>query len=182
MPPVLAGKPGGLETVLGPRWVQEADSDSDGSIAAYLATNHPRTPARLGQCRFVVRLTHAVEWRYGVTPQHLRRMVGPRDPGARRRTSGALESIAAPTLVVTRPRRHHLAANSRIIAGRIPDARLRVVAGAGHSFSSSIRCALRLVLDFPRGAPDRGYWPVKAAHAVDTALRAASVEALSTPR
>ena len=157
---VLAGtNPGGPETVLGPRWVQEADSDSDGSIAAYLATNYPRTPcAQSAGRQFVVRLTDAVEsGRYPdeSTPQRTYdAMVRAEDPWlASSSNLQALESIAAPTLVVTGARDVVTpAANSRSIADRIPDARLRLVAGAGHSFlfQHPVRVA-RLVLDFLRG-------------------------------
>ena len=63
-------------------------------------------------------------------------MVNAEDPWLRSSANGtALATISVPTLVITgeadliTP-----AANSRLIATRIPNATLRIVAGAGHSF------------------------------------------------
>lgn len=59
---VLAGtNAGGPSAVLGPTWVQQADSNSDGSMQSYLITNYPRTTCaqRAGR-EFVRRLATAV--------------------------------------------------------------------------------------------------------------------------
>jgi len=154
---VLAGtNPGGPNAVLGPTWVQEADSESDGSIAAYLKTNYPAEPCAQRAGRdFVQRLTTAVNsGRYPdeTTPTRTyNAMVRAEDPWLD--SSGnarALAGIDAPTLVITGGEDVITPPdNSRIIASRIPHAMLRLVAGAGHSFLFQRPArAARTVLDF----------------------------------
>lgn len=158
---VLAGtNPGGPSTVLGPRWVQEADSDPDGGVAAYLATNYPSAPCAQAKGEaFVDRLVRAVRsGRYPAesTPTATYdAMVRAEDPWlASAANERDLATIAAPTLVmtgaadvVTPP------ANSRAIAERIPGARLRLIAAAGHSFlfQEPTRVA-RIVREFLSGS------------------------------
>ena len=139
---VLAGtNPGGPSTALGPIWVQEADSDANGSVASYLATNYPRTTcAQRSGREFVQRLTSAVNG--GRYPEEstpvatYNAMVKAEDPWLRSSANlKALATISAPTLVITgRDDIITPAANSRLIATRIPNATLQIVAGAGHSF------------------------------------------------
>jgi pimeloyl-ACP methyl ester carboxylesterase len=138
---VLVGtNPGGSGTVLGPQWVQAADSDSDGSDRAYLRTNYPETRCaqRRGQ-DFLDRLERAVaSGRYPAphTPTATYRgMVRAEDPwlrsNANLRQLRAVSSdvwVVVGELDVVTP-----AANSRLLAGRIPGAQLSTVAGAGHS-------------------------------------------------
>ena len=154
---VLAGtNPGGPSTLLGPAWVQEADSDPSGSDAAYLRTNYPRTPAARAAGRaFLDRLAQAVNsGRYPDEATPVRTydaMVRAEDPWLRSGANlEALADVTAPSLVITgaddviTP-----AANSRVIAATIPGARLRLVPGAGHSFLfQHPRRVARLVLDF----------------------------------
>ncbi len=157
---VLAGtNPGGTRAVLGPTWVQEADSDADGSIATYLGTNYPKTTCaqRAGQ-EFVQRLTRAVSsGRYpdeSVPARTYNAMVAAEDPWLESNANERrLSDVALPTLVITGD--HDVITppeNSRVIADRIPGSRLRLVPGAGHSFlfQHPARVA-RIVLDFLNG-------------------------------
>ena len=157
---VLAGtNPGGTRAVLGPTWVQEADSDAGGSISTYLATNYPKTTCaqRAGR-EFVQRLTRAVNsGRYpdeSVPARTYNAMVAAEDPWLESNANERrLASVRAPTLVITGD--HDVItppANSRVIAERIPGAQLRLVDGAGHSFlfQRPARVA-RIILDFLNG-------------------------------
>jgi pimeloyl-ACP methyl ester carboxylesterase len=154
---VLAGtNPGGPDAVLGPIWVQEADSDSGGSIATYLATNYPRTTcAQQAGRQFVQRLTGAVDsGRYPDESTPVRTynaMVAAEDPWLESTANQRdLATVTAPTLVITGDQDVITPpANSRNIADRVPDSRLRLVDGAGHSFlfQQPARVA-RIVLDF----------------------------------
>lgn len=139
---VLAGtNPGSRCTVLGPKWVQEADSDPDGSNRSYLRTNYPhdRRAQDAGR-RFLQRVAEAVvSGRYPpirVPTRTYDAMVRAEDPWLRSsRNLRDLAAVQQPTLVidgtddwVTPP------ANSRLIASRIPGAQLRIFRGTGHSF------------------------------------------------
>lgn len=154
---VLAGtNPGGPAAVLGPTWVQEADSDADGSIAAYLATNYPRTKCAQQAGRdFVRRLTSAVNGgRYpeeSTPARTYNAMVRAEDPWlASSANARGLSRITSPTLVITGDADVITPpANSRVIADLIPGARLRLVSGAGHSFAFQYPARVaRVVLDF----------------------------------
>jgi pimeloyl-ACP methyl ester carboxylesterase len=139
---VLAGtNPGGSRAVLGPAWVQDADSDSGGSIETYLRTNYPLRPCPQAAGRaFVARLDAAVDsGRYPdvtVPSRTYEAMVAAEDPWLRSDDNlDALSGVTARTLVltgsrdvVTPPR------NSRVIAEAIPGARLILMPNSGHSF------------------------------------------------
>ncbi|NQU37171.1 MAG: alpha/beta hydrolase, partial [Actinobacteria bacterium] len=139
---VLAGtNPGGPKTKLGPRWVQEADSDPGAGIGTYLKTNYPdtRRAQRKGRA-FVKRLTKSVNsGRYpneSVPAKTYRQMVRAEGPWLRsKRNSRQLRTVSTRVLVITgkqdliTPR-----ANSRRIAKLLPNAKLKLVAGSGHSF------------------------------------------------
>lgn len=154
---VLAGtNPGGPAAVLGPTWVQEADSDAGGSIASYLATNYPRTTCaqRAGR-EFVRRLTQAVNsGRYPeetVPARTYDAMVAAEEPWLAGSANGrALATVSTPTLVITGNEDVITPpANSRFIADRIPGAKLKLVDGAGHSFLFQRPAQVaRIVLDF----------------------------------
>ncbi|MDI1288943.1 MAG: alpha/beta hydrolase [bacterium] len=157
---VLAGtNPGGTRAALGPTWVQEADSDAEGSVATYLATNYPRTTCaqRAGR-EFVQRLTRAVDsGRYpdeSVPARTYNAMVAAEDPWLESNANKrSLAKVTAATLVVTGDEDLITPpANSRVIADRIPGAELHLVGGAGHSFlfQHPARVA-RIVLDFLNG-------------------------------
>ena len=134
---LAATNPGGDATVLGPRWVQEADSS--GSLAGYLSTNYPPDGRTAGE-RFLTRLENAVSsGRYpeAEVPTRTRRaMVRAEDPWLRGDTNLAeLGTLALPTLVITgRADIITPVANSRVLARAIPGARLVLMPDAGHSF------------------------------------------------
>ena len=134
---LAATNPGGDATVLGPRWVQ--DADSSGSLAGYLSTNYPPSGRAAGK-RFLTRLESAVSsGRYPdveVPAKTRRAMVRAEDPWLRSDSNLAeLGTVTLPTLVITgRADVITPAANSRVLARAIPGARLVLTAGAGHSF------------------------------------------------
>lgn len=154
---VLAGtNPGGPSAVLGPIWVQEADSNADGSIRSYLITNYPRTTCAQRAGRdFVQRLSTAVSsGRYPQESTPARTydaMVAAEDPWLDSNANArSLLHLAAATLVITGSEDVITPPeNSRSIARAIPRASLVLVAGAGHSFlfQRPARVA-RIVLDF----------------------------------
>ena len=134
---LAATNPGGEATVLGPDWVQQADSDGD--LHDYLLTNYPRGRRAAGQ-RFLDRLDAAISSgaypRETVPARTARAMVRAEDPWLRSDANIAgLPGVSAPTLVITgaddviTP-----LINSRRIARAIPDARLVLVPDSGHSF------------------------------------------------
>lgn len=137
---VLAGtNPGGPATVLGPRWVQDADSDADGTARTYVRTNYP-VGARARGWAFVRRVNAAIsEGRYPadrVPVSVYDAMVAAEDPWL---TSSAnlsdLRGLRQPTLVITGARDVITPpANSERLAAAIPGARLRLLDAAGHSF------------------------------------------------
>ncbi|MHB1067192.1 MAG: alpha/beta fold hydrolase [Candidatus Nanopelagicales bacterium] len=139
---VLAGtNPGGAAATLGPRWVQEADSDPAGTTATYLRTNYPSTRCAQAAGRaFLRRLGAAVNsGRYPdvSTPAvTYEQMVAAEDPWLRSDANArALAGLGLPVLVITGDRDVVTPpANSRFLARRIPGARLVLVPGAGHSF------------------------------------------------
>ena len=134
---LAATNPGGDGAVLGPDWVQQADSD--GSIGDYLRSNYPAGARAAGRA-FLDRIASAVDsgaYPPGPVPARTARdMVRAEDPWLRSNANAAsLHRITAPTLVmtgasdvVTPP------VNSRRIARLIPQADLVLVPGAGHSF------------------------------------------------
>jgi pimeloyl-ACP methyl ester carboxylesterase len=139
---VLAGtNAGGPSAVLGPTWVQEADSNSDGSIRSYLSTNYPRTicAQRAGR-EFVRRLTNAVNTgRYPseTTPARTyEAMIDAEDPWLKNTSNlRGLTCIDTPTLVIAgREDVITPVKNSRVIAHAIRGASLVLVPRTGHSF------------------------------------------------
>ncbi len=154
---VLAGtNAGGPSAVLGPTWVQEADSNSGGSIRSYLITNYPRTTCaqRAGR-EFVLRLTTAVNsGRYPEESTPARTydaMVDAEDSWLESSANvRALAHISIPTLVITGNEDVITPpANSRIIAQAIRGARLLLLPRAGHSFLfQKPALVARTVLDF----------------------------------
>jgi len=154
---VLAGtNAGGPSAVLGPTWVQQADSNSDGSIRSYLITNYPRTTCaqRAGR-EFIKRITMAVNsGRYPVESTPARTynaLVDAEDPWLESSVNvSALARIVIPTLVITGSKDVITPpANSRIIARAILGSRLVLLPGAGHSFLfQKPALVARIVLDF----------------------------------
>lgn len=134
---LAATNPGGEQAVLGPPWVQAADSS--GTLRDYLRSNYPADKRALGRA-FIARLDAATA--SGAYPASeipantLQAMVAAEDPWLRTSENwDALPQVAAPTLVVTGvDDRITPVVNSQRIAQRIPGARLVVVPGAGHSF------------------------------------------------
>lgn len=139
---VLAGtNPGGSQAVLGPAWVQRADSAAEESAAAYLATNYPRTrTAQAAGRAFLGRLSAAV--RSGAYPQEevpartQRAMVAAEAPWLRSDANAHdLASIGARSLVITGAQDVITPpVNSRRIAALMPNATLALVPASGHSF------------------------------------------------
>lgn len=157
---VLAGtNPGGAAATLGPPWVQEADSDPDGTTATYLRTNYPPTRcAQAGGRAFLQRLEAAVDsGRYPETSTAsatYEQMVMAEDPWLRSDANArALAGLHLPVLVITGGRDVVTPpANSRFLAHRIPGSRLVLVPGAGHSFLfQHPDAAARTVLAFLNG-------------------------------
>lgn len=159
---VLMGtNPGGPRTVLGPDWVQRADSDPDAGLRTYLRTNYPhRRCAQAAGRRFLDRLAAAQEsGRYPasrVPARTYRLMVAAENPWLRSgRNLRELSSVRAPVLVlvggrdvITPPR------NSRILAEAIPGAQLVRVPAAGHSVAFQAPVVVAdAVTDFLAGEP-----------------------------
>lgn len=134
---LAATNPGGSDAVLGPRWVQEADSD--GGVRGYLRSNYPPGARGAGRA-FLERLAAAVDdgaYPPVIVPAHTARaMVRAEDPWLRSDANAvSLHRIVAPTLVITGAQDLVTpAVNSRRIARRIPDATVALLPGAGHSF------------------------------------------------
>ncbi len=137
---VLAGtNPGGSRAVLGPRWVQQADSDPDAAVATYVRTNYPPGSRSLGWA-FVNRVRVAQQT--GAYPPSrvpastYRAMVEAEDPWLASDANLAdLRGVGSPVLVVTGDRDVVTPpANSRVLAAVIPGARLMLWPHAGHSF------------------------------------------------
>lgn len=135
---VLAStNPGGDSAVLGPTWVQRADSR--GTIPDYLRSNYPAGKRDLGR-DFIRRLNLAVATgRYPderVPRATAKAMVRAEDPWLRSNTNmHQLSRITAPTLVITGARDVITPpTNSRRIAEQIPGAQLMLIPDAGHSF------------------------------------------------
>ena len=135
---VLAStNPGGRTAVLGPPWVQEADSH--GGIDDYLRTNYPPGARDAGRA-FITRIDTALDdgtYPSGPVPARTARaMVRAEDPWLRsERNATSLAQITAPTLVITGARDVVTPPiNSRRIAALIPGSRLVLVPGTGHSF------------------------------------------------
>lgn len=149
---LAATNPGGDAAVLGPRWVQEADSH--GGEAAYLRSNYPVGHRDAGR-RFLARLDEAVS--SGVYPeeevpaQTVDQMVAAEDPWLRSDANlRGLARVSAPTLVITGAEDAITPpVNSRRIAQALPDSRLVLVPGAGHSFLfQAPRRAARMIEEF----------------------------------
>ncbi len=139
---VLAGtNPGGKKAKLGPKWVQEADSDPSGAIKTYLQTNYPETRSaqRKGKA-FIKRLNKSVNsGRYpdeSVPAKTYRRMVRAENPWLRSNQNfRELKQVSQHVLVMTgREDVITPPTNSRRIAKRLPHAKLKLFAGSGHSF------------------------------------------------
>ncbi len=153
---LAATNPGGDDAVLGPPWVQQADSDPAGDDAAYLATNYPRTSVAQSAGRsFLRRLASALEtgaYPSGPVPSSTYdAMVAAEDPWLRSNANrDSLHGLSIPTLVITGARDVITPpVNSRRMAALIPGARLSLVPGAGHSFLfQRPRHVARLVLGF----------------------------------
>ena len=134
---LAATNPGGSAAVLGPAWVQEADSDGD--VDEYLRSNYPPGARSAGRA-FLARVESAVDSgaypRVVVPARTTRAMVRAEDPWLRSDANAdALSRIVAPTLVITGELDQITpAVNSRRIAQRMPNATLTLLPGAGHSF------------------------------------------------
>ncbi len=134
---LAATNPGGDAAVLGPEWVQQADSGGD--LDDYLLTNYPPGRRAAGQ-RFLDRVEGAIS--SGAYPEETvpartaRAMVRAEDPWLRSNANlDGLRSLPAPTLVITGEQDVITPpVNSRRIARAIPQARLVLVPDAGHSF------------------------------------------------
>lgn len=134
---LAATNPGGDAAVLGPEWVQQADSSGD--LDEYLLTNYPPGRRAAGQ-RFLDRVEGAIS--SGAYPEETvpartaRAMVRAEDPWLRSNANlDGLRSLPAPTLVITGEQDVITPpVNSRRIARAIPQARLVLVPDAGHSF------------------------------------------------
>ncbi len=134
---LAATNPGGDAAVLGPDWVQQADSDGD--LWDYLITNYPPGRRAAGQ-RFLDRLDVALA--SGAYPEETvpartaRAMVRAEDPWLRSNANvDGLRRVTAPTLVITGSKDVITPpVNSRRIARAIPGARLLLVPDSGHSF------------------------------------------------
>jgi pimeloyl-ACP methyl ester carboxylesterase len=136
---LAATNPGGPRTALGPEWVQQEDSDADGTARGYVRTNYPRGVRDRGWA-FVNRLNAAIgAGRYPadvVPARTYDAMVAAEGPWL---ASGAnlteLSGLTMPALVITGAKDVVTPPmNSRIIAAAIPGSRLRLVRDAGHSF------------------------------------------------
>ena len=154
---VLAGtNPGGDAAVLGPTWVQQADSDPAADDSTYLATNYPAAESAQARGRaFLHRLTIAQDT--GAYPAErvptrtYDAMVAAEDQWLRSNANAeSLVRVSAPTLVITGSQDVVTPpVNSRRLAGLIRGARLSLVPGAGHSFLfQRPRHVARLVRDF----------------------------------
>lgn len=134
---LAATNPGGDAAVLGPAWVQQADSDGD--INDYLITNYPPGRRAAGQ-RFLDRLDAALT--SGAYPEEAvptrtaRAMVRAEDPWLRSNANlTGLRAIKVPTLVITGAKDVITPPmNSRRIARALSNSRLILVPNAGHSF------------------------------------------------
>jgi pimeloyl-ACP methyl ester carboxylesterase len=150
---VLAGtNPGGSRAVLGTRREQEVDSEPDPTLSAILRELYP--PHRQGEARrFLGRLENAS--RNGAIPNDFHvaaattnAQVAAEDPWLRsNRNFRQLGSLEIPVLAAAgRDDPVVPPVNLRRIAGRIPDARYRVFAGA-HAFLFQERRAFTRVAD-----------------------------------
>ena len=150
---VLAGtNPGGRRAVLGPRWVQEADSDPQASTATYVRTNYPRgaRPAGWAFVGRVVMAQHSGAYPPSVVPARTyRAMVAAEDPWLSSDVNAAeLTRVRTPVLVVTGARDVVTPpANSRVLAALIPDAQLTLWPAAGHSFLFQEPAAVARTID-----------------------------------
>jgi pimeloyl-ACP methyl ester carboxylesterase len=150
---VLAGtNPGGRHTVLGTRREQEVDSDPDPPLAQILRELYP--PHRQGEARrFLGRLESAssdgeIPDDFHVAAATTDAQVAAEDPWLRSdRNFRQLGSLRIPVLAAAgRDDPVVPPVNLQRIAARIPDARLRVFAGA-HAFLFQERRAFTRVVD-----------------------------------
>lgn len=138
---LAATNPGGSAATLGPKWVQDIDSDPDAGLGAYFRTNYPRTRCAQRSARgFVRRVNAAIKaGRYppsDVPATTAAAMVAAEDQWLNSDSNwAALRRIRQPVMLMTgaddlvTPAR-----NSRVIARRVPGASLLSFRGAGHSF------------------------------------------------
>ena len=139
---VLAGtNPGSARTRLGPRWAQRIDSDPDAGLRGYLRTNYPHSrPAQRAGRRAVHRINRAIgSGRYprdDVPARTYHQMVRAETPWLRSsRNWRQLTRVGHRTLVITGCKDVVTPpANSRMIAGQLHNAELRLLPGTGHSF------------------------------------------------
>lgn len=138
---LAATNPGGSAATLGPKWVQDIDSDPDASLAAYFRTNFPRTRCAQRSARgFVNRVNAAIDAgrypRSDVLDATAGAMVEAEDQwlnsnsnldNLRRIRQKVMVMTGSADLVTPPP-------NSRIIARRVSRASLLMFRGAGHSF------------------------------------------------
>lgn len=135
---LVSTNPGGRPAVLGPEWVQKADSNPGPALKAYVRSNYPRGYRDLGWA-FLRRLDNAERShrypRSRVPRKVFRAMVRAETPWLKSNRNGRdLRGLRVPTLVmvgaddvITPP------ANARRIAKRIPRSQLVVMPHAGHS-------------------------------------------------
>lgn len=166
---LVGGNPGGTRTVLGPPWVQRADSDPNYTIETYLRTNYPHTRCaqRAGRA-FLARQEAAVDsGRFPpdrVPARTYDAMVAAEDPWLRsNRNLRQLRMLSVPALVmvgakdvITPP------ANSRVLAAAIDGSAARYVTVSGHSvLFQEPDTSATLIGDFMAGAVPAGTAPLR---------------------
>lgn len=158
---LAATNAGGPSTLLGPRWVQEQDSDPDASTRDYVRANYP--PGQRGRGWAFVRRVDAAVASGRYPPERIPArvydaMVAAEEPWLESDANlRDLERITAATLVVTgrddvvTPR-----GNSRVLARAIPGADLTLVPASGHSFlfQHPARTSRLVAAFLERGGPD----------------------------
>lgn len=158
---LMSTNPGGSRAVLGPEWVQRADSDPNAGLGTYVRTNYPKTEcAKAAGWRFINRVIKAQNSgrfpRSRIPSATNRAMVNAEDPWLRsNRNLQQLRSVDLPTLVVVgRDDVITPAKNSQALLDAIPGARGVFVEGAGHSVAfQAPHTMAQVITDFTDGRP-----------------------------